>query len=75
MGGGEVGENVGNDDANDAKEEDVAQSFVSFSSEKETKELWRPPLLSLHRRCHVGSGFVSAALYNQINKHKHDSNK
>ena len=32
---------------NDAKEKDAAQSFVAFSSEKETKEPWSPPLLSL----------------------------
>ena len=46
-GEGEVGGNEGNGDANNAKEKDAAWSFVSFSSEKETKELWPSPPLSL----------------------------
>ena len=41
------GENEGNGDADDAKEKDAARSFVSFSSEKEAKKPWPPPLLSL----------------------------
>ena len=41
-----VGGNGGNDDADDAKEKNVAWSFVFFSLETETKEPW-PPLLSL----------------------------
>ena len=31
----------------DSEETNAARSFVSFSSEKETKEPWPPPLLSL----------------------------
>ena len=42
-----VGGNKGNGDADDAKEKNAARSFVFFSTEKETKELWPPPLLSL----------------------------
>ena len=42
-----VGGNEGNGDADDAKEKNDAPSFVSFSSEKETKEPWPPPLLFL----------------------------
>ena len=42
-----VGGNEGNGDADDAKEKNDAPSFVSFSSEKGTKEPWPPPLLSL----------------------------
>ena len=38
-GGRGGGGNKANNDADDAKEKDAAQSFVSFSSEKETKEL------------------------------------
>ena len=37
----------GNDDVDDADETNAARSFVSFSSEKETKEPWPPPLLYL----------------------------
>ena len=33
------------DDDNDAEETNAAQFFVSFSSEKETKEHWYPSLL------------------------------
>ena len=54
--GGYVGENKGNGDADDEKEKDAARSFVSFSSEKETKELWPPSLLHISRRCLDGSG-------------------
>ena len=46
-GEGAVGENEGNGDADGAKEKDAAWSLVSFSSEKETKEPWPPPLLYL----------------------------
>ena len=42
-GGGGVGGNEGIGDADDANEKDAASSFVSFSSEKETKEPWPPP--------------------------------
>ena len=45
MGGGR--ENEENGDADDAKEKDAARSFVSFFSEKETKDPWPPPLLSV----------------------------
>ena len=46
-GRGGVGENEGNGDADDAEEKDAVQSFVSISSEKETKESWPPLFLSL----------------------------
>ena len=48
-GGVGVGGNEGIGDADDANEKDAALSFVfvSFSSEKETKEPWPPHLLSL----------------------------
>ena len=46
-GGRRVGGNKGNGDEDDVKENIVARSFVSFSSEKETKEPWHPTLLSL----------------------------
>ena len=46
-GEGGVEGNEGNGDADDAKEKNDAPSFVSFSSEKGTKEPWPPPLLSL----------------------------
>ena len=47
-GGGEEGEvgvggNEGISDAVDANEKDAVCSFVSFSSEKKTKEPWPPP--------------------------------
>ena len=45
--GGHVGGNEGNDNADNAREKDAARSFVSFSSEKELKEPWPPPLLPL----------------------------
>ena len=44
-GGGGGNEGIGNTD--DASEKDAAWSFVSFSSEKETKEPWPAPLLNL----------------------------
>ena len=34
----EIEENKGDDDADDAEETNIARSFISFSSEKETKE-------------------------------------
>ena len=46
-GRGGAGENEGNGDADDAEEKDPVQSFVSISSEKETKESWPPPLLQM----------------------------
>ena len=46
-GEGGVGGNEGNGDVSDTKEKDVAWFFVSFSSEKETKEPWSPSPLSL----------------------------
>ena len=36
-----------NDNNNDAEETNTARSFVSFSLEKETKEPFHPPLLSI----------------------------
>ena len=42
-----VGGSEGNGDADDAKEKNDAPSFVSFSSEKETKEPWPPHFLFL----------------------------
>ena len=49
-GEGGVGGNEGNSDADNTKEENVVRSFVSFSSEKETKKPWPPPLLHISRR-------------------------
>ena len=46
-GEGGVEGNEGNGDVDEAKEKNAAWSFVSFSSEKETKEPWPPPLLFL----------------------------
>ena len=46
-GGGGVGGNEGIGDTDDANEKDTAWSFVSFSSEKETKEPWSSPLLQM----------------------------
>ena len=40
---GGVGRKKGIGDADDTNEKDAACSFVSFSSEKETKEPWPPP--------------------------------
>ena len=45
--GEQQGEPEGDNKADDAKETKAAQSCVSFSSEKETKEPWHPSLLSL----------------------------
>ena len=48
MGEGGVRGNKENREADNGMEKDAARSFVSFSSEKETKEPWHPPpLLSL----------------------------
>ena len=41
-GGGGVGGNERISDADDANEKDAMWSFISFSSEKETKEPWSP---------------------------------
>ena len=46
-GEGRAGGNEGIVDTDGANEKDTAWSFVSFSSEKETKEPWPPPLLYL----------------------------
>ena len=45
-GKGGVAGREGNGDADDAKEKDTAWSFVSFSSERETKEPLSPPSFS-----------------------------
>ena len=47
MGEGGVRGNKENREADNGMEKDAARSFVSFSSEKETKEPWPPPPLSL----------------------------
>ena len=44
-GGRRGGGNEENRDVDSAKEKDATWSFVSFSSEKEMKEPWPPPLL------------------------------
>ena len=63
-----VGGNEGIGDADDANEKDTMWSFVSFSSEKETKEPWPPPLLQMMLN-------LDPYQFVQTTKHKDDTNK
>ena len=68
---GGVRENEGIGDADDTSEKDAAWPIVSFSSEKETKEPWPPPLLYLWE---VMLDLNPYQLV-QTTKHKDDDNK
>ena len=62
-GGGQEGEGEGGGDEGYTVTRTMQRrrtSFVSFLSEKETKEIWPPPLLSISSRCYDG-------LYKQLN--------
>ena len=67
-GEGGVGENEGIDDADNASEKDAVRFMVSFSSEKETKEPWPPPLLRMMLD-------LDPYQFVQTTKHKDDTEK
>ena len=67
-GEGRAGGNEGIVDMDGENEKDTVWSFVSFSSEKETKEPWPPPLLQMMLD-------LDPYQFAQTTKHKDDTNK